>query len=250
MRRWMAAGGPTTLPIQQGRTWTRTSRDGRRTGSRRRSRPTGARCGCCADARAAARRRRCGGPSKRARASTSYVTWSARLQRSAEERLAAFAPSTTPGPRDGLPDADRRNHRRGRAPDTAGRKPEETRPCDRAGRRPRTPPVERPRGRRVRRSARAAARQRRRRRGRQRRRREAGGAAPGCVPPAAGATSRGSAPLRRRRSCGCGRRCPRAPAWRYSPSWRPPRPPRGCSPTRACRRGWSSTVSSSTRRRT
>ena len=63
-----------------------------------------------------------------------------------------------PGPRDGLPGADRRDHQRGRAPDTAGRKPEEARPCDRAGRRPRTPPVERPRGRRVRRSARAAAR--------------------------------------------------------------------------------------------
>ena len=91
-----------------------------------------------------------------------------------------------PGPRDGLPDADRRDYRRGRAPDTAGRKPEETRPCDREGRRPRTPPVERPRCSRVRRSPRAAARQRRRRRGRQRRRREAGGAAPGGVPPAAG----------------------------------------------------------------
>ena len=91
-----------------------------------------------------------------------------------------------PDPRDGLPDADRRSHRHGRAPDSAGRKPKETRPCDRAGRRPRTPPMERPRGRRVRRSARAAARSRRRRRGRQQRRREAGGAAPGGVPPAAG----------------------------------------------------------------
>ena len=34
------------------------------------------------------------------------------------------------------------------------------------------------------------------------------------------------------------------------PIWRRPRPPRACSPARACRRGWSSTVSSSTRRRT
>ena len=155
-----------------------------------------------------------------------------------------------PDPGNRLPDAHRRGHRRGRAADATRREPRETRGGHSERGRAREASVEGPRRGGVRRGPRTPARPGRRRGGRQRGRREAGGAAPGGLPPPAGPR----AGHRRRDGedapAGCGRRSQRPPASGYSPNSRPRPPRRACWPRTARRRGWSSTASSSTRRRT
>ena len=181
-----------------------------------------------------------------------YVTWSARLRRSAEERLAEHSrrrragsgqptsgrsPARSPARTCGGCHPPRAGARLGRGHSSSAVGHE--RPSVEGPRRPRCTP----------RSADACSagastgRQTARPAGSWRR----------CArrPTAAsGATSRASAARRRRRSCGCGRRCPETTRVGDIPRTRG-RGRRGASAGQrtARRRGWSSTASSSTRRR-
>ena len=187
------------------------------------------------------------GPLGRERA-LRHLVGAAETQRRGAARSLRAGGEPDPGNR--LPDAHRRGHRRGRAADATGREPRETRRGHSERGRAREASVEGPRRGGVRRGPRTPARPGRRRGGRQRGRREAGGAAPGGLPPPAGPR----AGHRRRDGedapAGVGEGPGDHPR-RDIPRTREPRlPRRACWPPTACRRGWSSTASSSTRRRT